>query len=214
MDLLEDRDDFVGSAPLTGRLRPGSSPGCPVRSQGRTEDSLQLLRSLTTACFLRVSSRSLWMSGALMGSILPVKGVTSTLPARDNETGATPQGDGTDSAHQPAPHCRSGQQKRGVAPVHLRFPRAAPPSRETIRNPNGDSRLEKSRRARRRDLLVHMPPVVSCALPGRHGTPLSGGQDRTPGGRLERQITKPAGRTTTAAQRSRTDAGCRLPPAR
>ena len=78
--------------------------------------------------------------------------------------------------HTPAP--APGRKRGGVAPVHLRFPRAAPPSREAIRNPNGDSRLEKSRRARRRALIVHMPRVVSCALPDRHGTPLFSGQDR------------------------------------
>ena len=117
-------------------------------------------------------------------------------------------------AHQPAPHCRSERQKRGVAPVLLRFPRAVPPGRETIRNPNGDSRLEQSLRARRRALMVHMPRVVSCALPDRHGTSLFSGQVRAPGRRLERQIPKPAGRTTTADQRSRPDAGCRLPPTR
>ena len=66
------------------------------------------------------------------------------------------------------PQCRSGWQKGGVAPVYLRFPRTASPSREAIRNPNGDSRLEESRRARRRAVIVHMPPIVSCALPDRH----------------------------------------------
>ena len=93
------------------------------------------------------------------------------LPAGIFETGATPQGDGPVSAHQPAPHCRSGRQKGGVAPVHLRFPRAAPPSRKASRNPNGDSRLEKSRRAHRKASFMHMPPVVSCALPERHEMP-------------------------------------------
>ncbi len=33
--------------------------------------------------------------------------------------------------------------------------------------------------------MVHMPPVVSCALPDRHGTALFSGQDRPPGIRLD-----------------------------
>ena len=40
-------------------------------------------RSLSTACFLSVSSRSSWMSRALMRPILPVTGVIFGLPARD-----------------------------------------------------------------------------------------------------------------------------------
>ena len=136
------------------------------------------------------------------------------LPGRDHWDGSDPPRRWHGRAHQPAPLCRSGRQKRGVAPVHLRFPRAAPPSREASRNPNGDSQLEERCRAHRRALMVHMPPIVSGALPERHGTPLFSGQDRPPGIRLEPQIPKPAGRTTTADQRRRTDAGCRLSPAR
>ena len=41
-----------------------------------------------------------------------------------------------------------------------------------------------------------MPLFVPCALPDRHGTPLFSGQNRPPGSRPERPITKPVGRTT------------------
>ena len=112
------------------------------------------------------------------------RGVISGLPARDNETGATPQGDGTVSAHQPAPLCRSGRQKGGVAPVLLKMPRSARPSRELDSNCNGHSRLEKSVRARRKTAFVHMPPVVPCALPDRHETSFFSGQYQAPANRF------------------------------
>ena len=129
------------------------------------------------------------------------------LPAGRIGTGATPPRRWHASAHQPDPQCRCGRQKGGVAPVLLKIPRSARRSREASRNRHGDSRLEKSVRARRKASLVHMLPVVPCALPDRHATPLFSGQNRPPGSRLVRQIPKPAGRTTTADQRSGPDAG-------
>ena len=39
------------------------------------------------------------------------------------------------------PRARTGQQKRGVAPVHLRFPRAARRSRECVRNCMSDKEI-------------------------------------------------------------------------
>ena len=130
------------------------------------------------------------------------------------ETGATLPGDGT-PVHISLPRIADlGGKKRGSLPSISAFPRSARPSREWSRNCNGDSRLEKSLRARRKASFVHIPPLVPCALPDRHETPLFNGQNRAPGSRLERHIMKPVGRTTTADQRSRPDAGCRLSPAR
>ena len=77
------------------------------------------------------------------------------LPARDVWDGSDPPRRWHGSAHQPTPQCRSGRQKRGVAPVHLRIPRSARPSSEPSCNPTGDNRLEKSVRA-------HAPLCPMC----------------------------------------------------
>ncbi len=84
-----------------------------------------------------------------------------------------PPGDGTVSAHQPAPLCRSGRQKGGGAPVLLIISGSAPTSREPRHNCNGHSRLERHVRAHRKTSFVHMPPIVPCALPDRHETHFS-----------------------------------------
>ncbi len=49
-------------------------------------------RSLSTVCFLRVSSRCSWMSGVFMRPISPITGVIPGLPSGINGTGAPPQG--------------------------------------------------------------------------------------------------------------------------
>ena len=153
--------------------------------------------------------------GAHQALFWHARGVISGLPARDNCDGSDPPRGCCASVSCATPPCPHRAAKRGGSlPSTSDFPDRQRRHREAIRNPNGDSRLEKSLRARRRGFMVHMLPVVSCALPDRHGTPLFSGQVRPPGSQLERQITKPAGRTTTAGQRNRPDAGCRLSPAR
>ena len=84
------------------------------------------------------------------------------------------------SAHQPAPLCRSGRQKGGGDPVHLRFPCSAWPRHHARRNSNGNSRLEENVRAHRKASFVYVRPIVPCALPDRHGTPLFSGHYSPP----------------------------------
>ena len=65
-----------------------------------------------------------------------------------------------------------GGKKGGALPVLSKFPDQTRRSREASRNWHWDRRLEKSVRARRKASFLHMPPVVPCALPDRHTTPL------------------------------------------
>ena len=65
-----------------------------------------------------------------------------------------------------------GGKKGGSLPSSSKFPDRHCPSRELDSNCNGHSRLETSVRARRKAAFVHMPPVVPCARPDRHQTPL------------------------------------------
>ena len=83
-------------------------------------------RSLSTACFLRVSSRSSWMSGVLMRPISPVTGVISGLPAGIIETGAPPQGVLRQCECRKTPAPDPGSKKGGALPSTSVFPVRAP----------------------------------------------------------------------------------------
>ena len=75
-----------------------------------------------TACFMRVSSRSSWMSVALMRPILPVTSVIFGLPARDRWDGSDPPrrcGACENSACQDAD---PGGKKGGSLPSTSDFP--------------------------------------------------------------------------------------------
>ncbi len=106
--------------------------------------------------------------------------------------------------HTPAP--APGRKKGGSLPSTSAFPVRARRSRECGRNCMSDKEIGKIGGVSQKASGMELGSIVSLTLPDRHRTPLFSGQIRPPGSQLERQIPKPAGRTTTADQRSRTDA--------
>ena len=95
----------------------------------------------------------------------------------------------------------------GVAPVLLKMPRSARPSRELDSNCNGHSRLETSVRARRKPLSCTCSPIVPCAFPDRNETPIFSGQNQPPANELpancdsRRRPRRPSGLLPTVTTR-------------
>ncbi len=136
-----------------------------------------------SALKLRWTVSKLGEQSPLMRPILPVMGFISGLPAGIMRREPPPRRwHGQCTSAGPAVPIR--EAKRGGAPVLLKMPRSARPSRELDSNCNGHSRLEKSVRARRKAAFVHMPPFFPCALPDRHETPLFCGQYQAPANRF------------------------------
>ena len=128
--------------------------------------------------------------------------------------GATPQGVLRRCKLRNTPAPAPGRKKGGSLPSTSAFPVRARRSRECGRNCMSDKEIKEIGGVSQKASGMELASFVSLTLPDRHRTLLFSGQDRPPGSRLERQIPKPAGRTTTADQRSRPDARGRLPPAR